>query len=154
MSDYEEQWNRVKRWFERVERIENGVTNEPFDAAKFKDDYLAFFQNCYHLQDWLMKDDSTNITESDVDRFIDARTCMTICADLCNGSKHLELGSGGRSNEEPEMADGAIIRDNVSTGEISASYRVETNSGDEDAFNIAEECMDEWRQFLQNNNLI
>jgi hypothetical protein len=80
---------------------------------------------------------------------------MALCADICNASKHLAYGNlrNNRTQEDPEPADGAIVRDNVSTGEVSASYRVETNTGDEDAFNIAEECIEEWRQFLQSNNL-
>lgn len=53
---------------------------------------MGFFQNCWHLKDWIKYDDSISSIvkgsiESDVAKFLSLR----ICVDLCNRSKHSEL---------------------------------------------------------------
>lgn len=153
-SGYEDQYERLKRWFLRVEDVEDGLKNQEFDAAKFKDDYLAFFQNCYHLKDHLLNDSAANVTESDLDSFIATTSCMSICADICNGTKHLTLNGSGWSGENPEMADGAIVTDNIATGVVSASYSVHTDTGEKDAFELAKNCMDAWETFMKKHNLL
>jgi hypothetical protein len=148
-----EQYDRVQRWFERIEKYHKG-TKEAVDVPKVKDNYLAFFQNCYHLRDHIENDSNNSVSESDLDSFIQTTACMSLCADICNGSKHLKLNSKGWSKENPEMADGAIVRDNVSTGVVSVSYKVETDTGEKDAYDLAEECIKEWKKFMKTHNLI
>src|SRR5260370_25070811 len=72
-----EQFERTKRWLERVKsqiRREHHDAIEviSFDEAElFFDDVHAFFQNCWHMKDWIKHDDSLPQLDSDiVDTFV------------------------------------------------------------------------------------
>lgn len=152
MAEWEDQYKRMGRWLDRTkEQTEMGKGE--INPVQLKDTFISYFQNCYHLQDYLVNDSSTTVTESDVDSFIDTTDCMTLCADICNATKHLQLNGSGRSGEEPEMSDGAHVTSNVSEMESSATYMVETNSGEKDAAQLAEECKSAWDTFLQSQGL-
>ncbi|GAJ21566.1 unnamed protein product, partial [marine sediment metagenome] len=52
---------------------------------------------------WIKNDSTVASGSKDrVEDFIDANSCMSVCADLCNGSKHLELRQE-RSNKHPKF---------------------------------------------------
>jgi len=46
------QFFRLTRWHERVSSLKDKSENEQLNAFDF-DAVIAFFQNCYHLRDWL-----------------------------------------------------------------------------------------------------
>lgn len=55
LRKYQEQFERMKRWYERIKKIEQGRPhNLPSDH--YHDEVYAFFMNCYHLRDWIEKD--------------------------------------------------------------------------------------------------
>jgi plasmid stability protein len=85
MEPYREQ-------FERVRRFLNRVRNEGRDSVDYDDDLWAFFQNSWHLKDWIKHDSS--ISEESRKRILraaEASEDLKICADLANRSKHFEL---------------------------------------------------------------
>ena len=88
MSKYLEQFERVKRFLRRIE-------NQDRDSTEYDDDLWAFFQNCYHLKDWLSHDSAVGGTfgkdGKDIDDYINGNIELAICADLANRTKHLEL---------------------------------------------------------------
>lgn len=59
------------------------LTAEDFDTL------IAFFQNCYHLRDWLestrpeLRDDISTLFENNFE--------MRGCRDICHGFKHKDL---------------------------------------------------------------
>lgn len=56
----------------------------PADA----EDYLyAFFQNCYHLRDWLLG----TYSQDAIDDFLKSTLPMRICRDVANLTKHFAL---------------------------------------------------------------
>lgn len=74
-------------------------------SQETEDDIYAFFQNCYHIKDYLKNDPAyTKHTNSQIESYINRyRTfALTLCADICNGLKHLSL-SRNRSGATPEM---------------------------------------------------
>src|SRR5208337_3972755 len=82
------QWNRIIRWYQRVQAVKaKSHQIEPTDYDV--DIVIAFFQNCYHLRDWLTacRPDLTN----KVDAVFDGHFEMKGCRDVCNGFKHKEL---------------------------------------------------------------
>ncbi len=85
MSSYLEQFARVQRFLKRIE-------NQDRDSNDYDDDFWSFFQNCWHLKDWIKYDDSIS---SDICKSIEEGALnflsLRICADLCNRSKHLKL---------------------------------------------------------------
>ena len=52
MERYREQLARTRRYYERFKKLNDGKAQEPSSEANM-DDIYAFFQNCYHLKDWL-----------------------------------------------------------------------------------------------------
>jgi hypothetical protein len=54
-SNAEEQRERVNRWFERIRELDSGQTEIPRSLDYYEDEFLACFQNCWHLKDWLNK---------------------------------------------------------------------------------------------------
>lgn len=137
---YAEQFERMKRYFIKFKHINDGKAHDE-ETQNYDDIVYAFFQQCYHLKDWV-KNDPTCSGWSDVEKFITSNKDLSLCADLCNALKHLTL-TKRRSTENPSFASNHITikigrKDGV---EISINYNVSTSSGDIDAFQIAGNCV-------------
>ena len=52
MPEYMDQLNRVRRMLDRINRQDR----EPIE---YGDDIWSFFQNCWHLKDWVKNDPSS-----------------------------------------------------------------------------------------------
>ncbi len=85
---YLEQFDRVKRCYEEFKLIDQG---RPHDHSSdfYQDQVYAFFQNCWHLKEWI-KNDSDELYK-ELNGKIHCDTHMLICRDICNGTKHLKL---------------------------------------------------------------
>ena len=60
---YEEQLGRAQRYYDRFQRVTNGIeTSTP--TAELVDDIHSFFIHCYHVADYL-KNDPTYTKHSD-----------------------------------------------------------------------------------------
>lgn len=81
------QWYRVIRWYERVSDLRQkqliGLDLNDIDLV------IAFFQNLYHLRDWLTA--ARPDLATDVDSFYRNTFEMAACRDICNGYKHKTL---------------------------------------------------------------
>ena len=104
----------------------------------------AFFQNCYHLGDWIVNDHLTTRTE--LNEFINANGCMQICADICNGSKHFFL------RDSRSKLDISVIPvfEEIKDDKIKEMKSVFCICGiDWEPFSLATECVKEWDAFLE-----
>ncbi len=148
-APYEEQFERVKRYLSKFKEINDGKIHDQ-SSPHYDDDVYAFFQNCYHLKDWI-KNDPACSSWNNVENYINNNPKLRICADLCNARKHLVLKSH-RSIENPDFAGSGIT---LSIDEkdfyISIKYIISTNSGTIDAFALAEDCVKAWETFIQSN---
>lgn len=96
---YQEQLERVNRWYSRFKEIDGGrIHNMPSDY--YQDEVYTFFLNCYHLKDWIKNDPSVGSVANKVEAFINDTTELKLCADICNSHKHLKLDKS-RSSENP-----------------------------------------------------
>ena len=68
-SKYLEQFNRVKRWYERFAAINEGREHSAPSDYYYEDDVYAFFINCHHLEDWIIKDPDVGPASDKVDGF-------------------------------------------------------------------------------------
>lgn len=68
-TGWQDQRARVGRWHKRLTAISFGI---PTDVSKAEalDDVYAFFMNCYHLRDWIIK--SGFRQQAEVDAFIES----------------------------------------------------------------------------------
>lgn len=149
-SKYLEQFDRVKRWYQRFLTINEGRQhNLPSD--NYQDEVYAFFLNCYHLKDWIKNDESIRVAEAEVEDFINNNNDLKLCGDICNNNKHLTLDSP-RSGQDPRFGQRKFY---VQVGgpetTISVRYTIDTSSGPVDAFELATRCLQAWENFIQSN---
>lgn len=85
MAPYLEQFERVKRFLQRVR-------DHSRDSVEYDDDLWSFFQNAWHLKDWIKYDPSIG---SDMKKRMlaaaESEPNLQICSDLANRSKHYDL---------------------------------------------------------------
>lgn len=153
-ADYQEQYDRMKRWYERFSALNNGRLHD-VPSENYLDEIYAFFQNCYHLKDWIKNDSLPSNIQSAVESYINHDRALSLCADICNSLKHLQLKSD-RSGENPSFGKKHYA---VTVGPglpitISLKYEVDTNSGPIDAFILATNCIAAWDAFFKQHGLL
>ncbi len=153
------QFARVERWQHRMELIRKGEIL-PFGPQDDLLDYtLSFFMNCHHLKDWLGQDRvwqagreiTTEEAKTAVEQFINENEALRICADLCNGTKHLTHNSG-RSGREPKL--GISHTRFTFDGEKTMQQQeihLDTSLGMVNALALSKECLELWRAFMRMN---
>lgn len=150
------QLDRLQRWYERI-GPNRARQSGSVDPEIYRDDVYAFFQNCHHLKDWLIKDPSfrrSNEVESyikkKVESYINNDSNLRLCADLCNGSKHFVLDKSPRSGAS-RCLDSRIETTTLTAHECSQTIRliVESDSGEsKDAYELATACLESWKSFI------
>jgi hypothetical protein len=85
MQQAQEQLARVHRWLERIQAREG-------PSLEYDDFLWAFFQNAWHLKDWIRNDTTIpkNVRDSVVNTAENSKN-LQICADMANRTKHLTL---------------------------------------------------------------
>ena len=161
MSRHLEQLDRIRRYYNRFKRINDGGE---FDRTveDLLDDIHGFFQNCYHFKDWLKNDSGfTKHTGQQIEQYVTKILELAICADICNSTKHLQLTSPPRSGTLPALGRKSItidIADVISTDAKSAeevpqmiSMKVEIMHNETvfDAFDVARLALQAWENFLK-----
>ena len=118
-------------------------------------DAPEYAQNCYHLKDWIRQDHAApQAVQQQVEPFIGATRPLQLCADLCNGLKHLRV-TRPRSTESPSFGSKQFAV-GLGTGAdttISLKYQVDTTGAPVDAFTFATECVQAWDVFLSSHSL-
>jgi len=79
------QWERVKRWYNQVLEIEQKSLKQELNSYDI-DIIIAFFQNSYHMRDWLLASDPE--LKPKLDNLFQSSFEMGACRDICNGFKH------------------------------------------------------------------
>jgi hypothetical protein len=90
-SGYRAQLDRARRFLDRVQSL------DPRRDVDYQDDVWAFFQNCWHIKDWLKHD--YRVPASVRDRAIAAAhrsKVLQVCRDMGNGTKHRKLEKRGK----------------------------------------------------------
>ncbi len=143
MPEYLDQLERVRRFLNRIHQQDRS-------PIEYGDDIWSFFQNCWHLKDWVKNDPSvlSNVSQS-IERLVAASPSLMICADLANGTKHLKL-KDPRVGAKPSHCNLTIV-----PGESSkVEYLVDSGSGtQQNSLDLARECLREWERILHEQGL-
>lgn len=138
------QLERAKRWYKKLEKIyasqgENMRWEEAMDIV------YAFFQNCYHLRDYILN--SKAFSKTSVDRLFLENPEMQICQDICNGTKHYQLRRPRRKREfsmaleyVPESWPDRRFQANEKLVILSEGKKY-------DLFEVANRCLALWEEF-------
>jgi len=149
-SKYLEQFNRVKRWYERFAIIDGGRQHDQ-PSDNYQDEVYAFFVNCFHLKDWIKNDESVEVEAKEIEEFVKNNKELNLCRDICHGIKHLKLTTP-RSGQDPKFGLREFnLRLGKSPTTISVKYTIDTSSGPIDAFELATKCLQAWESFIQSN---
>lgn len=153
---YREQDDRMKRWYDRFASIDQGRLHD-LPSDNYVDDIYAFFQNCYHLKDWIKNDNaiSTPALKQSVEDCITSDRSLRLCADICNSLKHLTRTTSNRSGENPWFGQKQFAVDiGSSPTNISLKYQIDAAGGSIDAFQLATDCVAAWETFLKSEKLV
>lgn len=101
LAGWREQYARMHRSYARFCLTSSGATSVP--SAEARDDLIHFLQDAYHLKDWLKHDSASCALTEKLESDITADDSLTVCADLCNGSKHLSDRPGRRNGPRAEI---------------------------------------------------
>ena len=146
-----EQFERVKRYYERFKEIDEG-RQHCLPSAYYEDDVYSFFINCHHLKDCIIN--GNTITKETVEDFIEKNDCLKICADICNGVKHLNrkpaLIRSGKERKIEFKAYNVTISEGAGAPPpaIRIKFFIEENL---DTFKVATECVQKWEEFINKN---
>jgi 23S rRNA maturation mini-RNase III len=146
-----EQFERVKRYYERFKEIDEGKQH-CLNSAYYEDDVYSFFINCHHLKDWIKNDPTVAINKKDVEDYVKANSALLICADMCNGAKHLEripnsIVSGKKRSIDSKVYSVAIMEGSAHPPNITIKFFIDNL----DAFKVATECVQKWEEFIKKN---
>jgi hypothetical protein len=133
--------------FARCMRFLNRLENQSRNVVDYQDDTWAFFQNCWHLKDWIYCDKL--IAESDRMAMVsiaEKHPALLISADLCNRTKHLELDKNQKPRSGAEhLYLHTIIVDGVTT--VDCEIRL-GDGARRSTLGVARECMKAWDEIL------
>ncbi|MFC1689812.1 hypothetical protein ACFL07_09205 [Pseudomonadota bacterium] len=103
MSQVSKQFNRVQRAFLRV------LDNQNRKLVDYEDDVWSFFQNCWHLTDWIKNDTQgvAKATRGKIGVEVKSYPALMIIGELTNKSKNLEVTSN--VTEEDGKEHGEIL---------------------------------------------
>jgi hypothetical protein len=148
-----EKYRAMLRAFDILKRIstDNGNTisnRDVNDAAE------AFFNQCYHLKDWLKKERPADAKS--VEKYINTNDALSLAADFCNSFKHAGLGSSPpRSGKDIQKVNTHMRMDFTPGGFVATSTMELTISGKSyDAFTLATNCVKAWDTYLQQNGMV
>lgn len=148
MSGWNEQWTRVNRYYDRFKQMNDGVEGHGKSSDYYFDDMLSFFQNCFHLRDWLIADNFISAkTTKTPKQYVNDTECLAICADLANAVKHMRLTHGMKSGAEPKRANRSLAVTG-SSSVVMLKANIEHKGVILDAFKLATDCMEAWKAYL------
>lgn len=155
----ENQWMtqlyRVRRWYERVLSLKSKSETEPLTAYDF-DTVIAFFQNCYHLRDWL--ESSRPELRNDIKTLFENSFELRGCRDICHGFKHKNLSRPSLDADFNLYREYDHFAAEADSSKNPVIYNVVFADGNDirkfNVFDFADKCIEHWFDFLQSRSFV
>lgn len=132
---WQAQLDRVRRWYHRASSAKDSIDRYDF--------LYVFFENAFHLRDWLK--DTGGITEKDLDSFFAGNVDMRLCRDLANSHKHYSLRSPSQPVPPTEAREYSPGSGNLDT---DTSLVILSDGSKHDAFDLATRILHAWEDFI------
>lgn len=147
--DWEDQWLRAQRWHGRlVKEVQREAILGGKDAGL---DYVyAFFMNCYHVQDWVLR--SGYRSKVELVEFFRRNVEMDLCRSICHSAKHFERNTGtvtSTATQQPIYSSGYPTGRRVQPIWGEHWMIVDDKHREHDMFELADRCMSLWMEFLR-----
>lgn len=146
IDGWQGQYALMMRYYERA--LE---TDDKTDELDF---WIAFFQNCFYIKDWIVneKRNEDSSLRKKLNEFINNNYEMQVCRDLCNGTKHLVI-----SNESIDKHI-AIFHEYNPWHKLDDSEKISWNAfvnGERRSMSsLAKSCIKHWNNFIRTEGLI
>jgi len=137
---WKEQLERTKRWLTRVEKATHHIDKEDF--------LYAFYQNCFHIRDWLEE----VISKGDLNSFIETTEELRLCADICNVTKHFSLSKPPWQGRELSIAR-EYVGHNQGWFEPDSRLVALSQGEKHDLLQLGRKCIDAWERFIVQQGL-
>jgi hypothetical protein len=151
---WKNQFARMDRWYQRIQLIAKRLEETGKLSVEDMDYILAYFQNCYHLKDWLKYEKV--VDENDIEKWVnEISKPLMLCKVICNGSKHFILNDekrAKRKHKESVYKDFQIGRGALPWG-TEEHWFVRADGEQHDIFELASECQREWKKFLDERGI-
>lgn len=156
---YREQFERVQRFLVRIESVNPKLELVPEEQLEQEDMLWAFFQNSWHLKDWIASDDAapTKLSKP-IERLCKQYPSLMICADLANRTKHFRLKKPPRVDAKVirqiavQVGDSAARGESTSMSEVRYRYTIVDNTGKSyDVLEIARQAVKDWKNLISSN---
>lgn len=139
--------DQIKRAIRSYNKLPNGKVIKRIDPRTI-DNYYHFFQDCYHLKDWIINDPTISVSKQDVENYINGSKYLKIVGGIANATKHLKL-----LNEPRQGVGKNIDVSELEIGEDKGLIVVYGSGESIFAHSLAIFAMQEWQVFLLNYNL-
>jgi hypothetical protein len=151
VTGYRHQLDRARRFLDRVERPagEDELDLANMDDVAFQDMMWAFFQNCWHVKDWIFHDPLVPkaIKDAVIDLAHHHSPDLKMCQQLCNGTKHL----GPRPGASHHHTDMTIVPEQ---GRFEMDCMIDDGRGNlVSGKELARRCISEWERILKSQGL-
>jgi hypothetical protein len=156
--NYQEQLARIRRFLSRVDiaSVNPKLELPPEKQTEYEDMLYAFFQNCWHLKDWIKNDTAAPSTlAGPIEQLCRRYQPLLLSADIANGTKHLVLTTprlGGKV--VPKIM--VRVTDSFATGESTSQvlyvYEITDDAGNSyDALTMARQAVSDWETLITTN---
>jgi hypothetical protein len=151
-ASWREQYERLGRWHARL-------AEAPDVGIRQADDFYAFFVTCYHLKDWIKNDNAVEEkTRPRVEAFVSTSDPLGLSGDIANGFKHLTRTKPARIDPAAHVSVVSYVlgQFRLGMGQLGASSAI-VIAGDQGwryAKEVADFCLNAWKEFLQQEGLL
>ena len=135
------QLDRTTRWYERIQALARQKSSYLIELEDL-DIVFAFFQNCWHLREWVEL--SRDIPQEEISTFISSHPELQVCRDIANGTKHFHVT---KPSVDPEFSIYMEIVPPYVKGDPRHTWHVIARDK-YDLLELASACMALWKQFL------
>ncbi|NMC29944.1 MAG: hypothetical protein GYA45_07735 [Pelolinea sp.] len=133
---WQSQFKRVKRWYQRAQNTSNSIDRLDF--------LYTFFENAFHLRDWLIYTNS--VSRDELNKLFRENESMSLCRDLANSHKHYAINSPSQPIPPSEIREYT-----TQNGNLGSNYSLIIISDGKkiDAFLLAGKIMQTWEHFIK-----
>ncbi len=156
-SPWEEQYRRVVRWF--IRSVVCAKHPYESDVDKLKDYLYTFFENCWHLKEWLKHDETIKIDSKVIEVYAGrSGSAISLCGDVATVSKHLRVDDANR-DKNAKLDEGMVyitsnLRKNGVVSTVGTGANILAKAGKLNALQVAENALEEWEEFFILNGLL
>lgn len=148
--------DQYARMLRSHKRLKNAAGPSSVGSDEARDALYHFFQDAYHLKDWIKNDAALTRTEKDgVEGLFSTVPPMQITADLCNGIKHLKLKRTRTGDLGTTLASQSVTIWTAAARPLGQHFWEYTSNGRRgDVLQLADDVVAEWQSWLRGKGLL